>query len=408
MLAAMLIIHIGLIGGVKLEYLKSENVSENGINFINVYKFKERGDIAHVEEVEYDDLRYFVFKGSNPILAKFWSSASFRLDLASVDYQVYIGPNISTVHQMHQLSESAWIYTQLPWRAKEFKMSPFQDTVVGVKTTHAYSMTLQTKTVNFVMTLFTGLGIFIFLMAPRLSRNQFFHFTTGISAGILLSVLILTFMVQKRLRDNFYFNYTWYKEYLTEQYFHWVVGYVLGAGLLSFAIIYRLGPPSNPRTVNLIQWTMQGVSLVCIVLSSYHQVASLSLALLILTWASIPGAVKSSAQTRFRKTFLRPKVKLLTEEEYISQRNAETKRALEELRNYCRSPESKPWQTVTKLRTPGRFAEFIEGSPHITEEEVMEYSHWDDSIETDDDSRSSLTDEDNELGNRSFDGQTDN
>lgn len=41
-------------------------------------------------------------------------------------FKVYIGPNISTVHQMHQLSESAWIYTQLPWRAKEFKMSPFQ------------------------------------------------------------------------------------------------------------------------------------------------------------------------------------------------------------------------------------------------------------------------------------------
>ena len=50
--------------------------------------------------------------------------------------------------------------------------------------------------------------------------------------------------------------------------------------------------------------------------------ASLSLALIILTWASIPGAVKSSAQTRFRKTFLRPKVKLLTEEEYISQVNS--------------------------------------------------------------------------------------
>ena len=79
---------VGLLGGVKLEYLKSENVTENGINFINVYKFKERGDIAHVEEVEYDDIRYFVFKGSNPILAKFWSSASFKLDLASVDYQV--------------------------------------------------------------------------------------------------------------------------------------------------------------------------------------------------------------------------------------------------------------------------------------------------------------------------------
>ena len=31
-----------------------------------------------------------------------------------------------------------------------------------------------------------------------------------------------------------------------------------------------------------------------------------------------------------------------------------------------------------------RFAEFMEGSPHITEDEVMEYSHWD-AVETDDD-----------------------
>jgi hypothetical protein len=30
-----------------------------------------------------------------------------------------------------------------------------------------------------------------------------------------------------------------------------------------------------------------------------------------------------------------------------------------------------------------RFAEFIEGSPHITEEEVLAFSHWD-APETDD------------------------
>ena len=38
-----------------------------------------------------------------------------------------------------------------------------------------------------------------------------------------------------------------------------------------------------------------------------------------------------------------------------------------------------------------RFAEFIEGSPHLTEGEVMEYSHWEYNTDDDDD------DEENDL-----------
>ena len=40
--------------------------------------------------------------------------------------QVYIGPNLTSVHYLHQQSEAAWFYTQLPWRSKEFKFSPFE------------------------------------------------------------------------------------------------------------------------------------------------------------------------------------------------------------------------------------------------------------------------------------------
>lgn len=50
----------------------------------------------------------------------------------------------------------------------------------------------------------------------------------------------------------------------------------------------------------------------------------------------------------------RPKVKLLTRKEYIDQGRVETKKALEELRGYCSSPECKPWKTVLKLKNPTR------------------------------------------------------
>ena len=41
-----------------------------------------------------------------------------------------------------------------------------------------------------------------------------------------------------------------------------------------------------------------------------------------------------------------------------------------------------------------RFAEFIEGSPHLTEGEVMEYSHWE--YNTDDDEDNDLYTDDEE------------
>ena len=58
------------------------------------------------------------------------------------------------------------------------------------------------------------------------------------------------------------------------------------------------GPIENKRTLNLIQWTLQLFSLSLIFLSSYHQTASLSLALAILGWANIPATLKTKVQVR--------------------------------------------------------------------------------------------------------------
>lgn len=56
----------------------------------------------------------------------------------------------------------------------------------------------------------------------------------------------------------------------------------------------------------------------------------------------------------FRRRRFPPKRKLLTNEEYYEQTAKETTKALEELRNYCSSPESKPWRTMTRLKNPQR------------------------------------------------------
>ena len=138
-----------------------------------------------------------------------------------------------------------------------------------------------------------------------------------------MSIVLLTYLAQRRFNQSLFswvgvayslsvylITRTWFniKEYMTEQYFHLVVGYILVAGIISFGVVYRMGPPSNPRTINLIQWAMQFVSLVMVVMSSYHQSASLLLSLTILTWSAIPASLKSGVNTQIRKRFFKPQV----------------------------------------------------------------------------------------------------
>ena len=45
-----------------------------------------------------------------------------KLDLVSSNYEVYLGPNVSSVVGLAKLSESEWFYSRMPWRSKEFKV----------------------------------------------------------------------------------------------------------------------------------------------------------------------------------------------------------------------------------------------------------------------------------------------
>jgi len=43
-------------------------------------------------------------------------------------------------------------------------------------------------------------GLLLFVYAPSLCGNVFFHYTTGVGVGICLSLLVLTYFLQKRVR----------------------------------------------------------------------------------------------------------------------------------------------------------------------------------------------------------------
>lgn len=69
------------------------------------------------------------------------------------------------------------------------------------------------------------------------------------------------------------------------------------AGLISFAGVYRYGPLTDKRSINLVQWSMQLVALLCVFLSSQYREATLGLVLVMLSYHNIPDSWKAKAQT---------------------------------------------------------------------------------------------------------------
>ena len=49
-----------------------------------------------------------------------------------------------------------------------------------------------------------------------------------------------------------------------------------------------------------------------------------------------------------------PRHRFLTEEEYLQQGEVETRNALKDLREYCRSPDCNAWKVVSRLKSPAR------------------------------------------------------
>ena len=66
-------------------------------------------------------------------------------------------------------------------------------------------------------------------------------------------------------------------------------------------------------------------------------------------------------QVQYHKRFFKPKIRLLSEDEYLDQSRIETEKALANLREYCQSPKCSPWKLTTSLGSPTRFAEFVQG-----------------------------------------------
>ncbi|XP_063995005.1 nuclear envelope integral membrane protein isoform X2 [Diachasmimorpha longicaudata] len=338
-------------------------------------------------------LRIFCHNAKSKYLIHLWRTLTLSLHTDLDTYELYDGKSPPEVVEKHDLSQRSWRFNWFGTKkSKQMKMNPFEDTCIGVYTPPAnnyrYKMSMTLTSIDVWRLALTLGGTLLFWSAPKLSRNALFYYITGITLGDAFSVLILIWFISKffgrgkamyLIIASGWTLSTWLANILWEnaqiillQYRDYVLWYLLTTSFISFIICYRIGPVTNTRTKNIIQWFLQGSGLLMIYFSSYFHEASTGICVLIIILYNFPIVVFQKGKVYWNSMFPERR-RLLTEDEYREQGIKETKKALGELKKYCSSPECSPWKTVLRLKDPIRFAQFMEGSPHLSSDERYEH-----------------------------------
>ncbi|KAK9892440.1 hypothetical protein WA026_019893 [Henosepilachna vigintioctopunctata] len=354
--------------------------------------------------------RIYCYEGKPKSVLHIWQSVFLNIDLNSEDYTQYDGPSPESVMKEYEARRTSWNVNLFSWKNKNMKLDPFNQSCVGIESNDEYVVRLRVIHIDYWKVLMFISGVFIYITADKLSQNVIFYYICGISFGITASFLILIYFISKLFprKPVMYgifatgWTVTFYLLQLVKEnlrtilgtYRTYIIYYTLISGVISFIICYRWGPIKDKKTRNLIKWSLQLLGLSTMFFSSHFQEAVIAQISIVLIFYNIPVRWLSLPKNYIKKKFP-PKIKLLTNDEYYEQGVRETNKSLQELRKYCLSPECNQWKTALKLKDVKRFASFIEGNSHLSDEEVLEYETSIHQSGLTDDESEEYTDEDN-------------
>ncbi|CAD7089920.1 unnamed protein product [Hermetia illucens] len=334
------------------------------------------------------DLRIYCYKGCDKSLAHVFQTIQLKIEIENDDYMQYEGSTPAMVQEHYSAQKSIFSFNLLSTKKTRIKLNPFNQTCIGIETAQPYRLRLQLIRIDFWRVIQISLGVLTFWYAAKLSRNSLFYYLSGIFLGIFASLLVLIYLASKLIPRKpmmygvliggwtvaIYFGQMLWEnlQMILVTYKSYVFWYILVTGFTSFVVCYRLGPPKNKRSRDLIKWGLQLASLVMIFYSSDYQEASAAINILVVLSYYFPRSWLYSVKSMYVRRFP-PKPRLLSSEEYYEQGVKETTKALEDLRKYCNSPDCKQWKVVTSLKDPVRFASFMEGSSHLMDEEILDY-----------------------------------
>ncbi|VDD89478.1 unnamed protein product [Enterobius vermicularis] len=268
---------------------------------------------------------------------RLWNYSSFRI--------YFQGENCSAVLEQYNDDHRLFGVLRHFSFAHSKHLNPFDRTVIGIATNEAYVVRLKIWEINYFRAIaFIG-AIILYLLSYFLVRNALFFYSSGCAFGVIASLLIVGFTVYRFAPKkwlfgvpllfggwsvSFYTVYFLWKNFtaIVLKYQKFVIAYFATIIIISFAVCYRYGPPTDVRSHNLAQWALQLLALLIIYFSCQRQGAE------------------------------------------------ETRKAMEKLRKFCRSPNANAWRITSAIKDPKRFASFIEGSSdHVTQEEIDLYEN---------------------------------
>ena len=345
-----------------------------------------------------EKLQVFCHEAEPKSVFSFWTT--IKMDISkkylpgSQQITVFYGVNESSVRKEYEEYNKRLVKLSF-WGSSDesYSFPVFTTSCVGI----SFKGNLVLEVVRYNLSLLkftlTVLGVVLFFLSPKLSKNSLLYYSSSVTTGILASILILVYVLHRFLPKNLasfalvmgssvtlvVYKMLWsHFHSLIQDYSTFISCYVILSALVSFAVSYYFGPPSSPRAHSLIQWFIQLVSLVMIALSSDHTEGVSFIVIAILTAYNMPykllGIYVSWARSFWQNTqnnLCQPL--LLSEEEYTLQGDIETEKALKELREHCRSPHSNAWRIVSSVKDPVKFAKFVEGDPHVSDDEVSFY-----------------------------------
>ncbi|XP_061701887.1 nuclear envelope integral membrane protein 1 isoform X3 [Syngnathoides biaculeatus] len=279
-----------------------------------------------------------------------------------------------------------------------FKVEPSDQTKYTVKSFRKFDIYLFLVFLVGIMLFVFADSLSSFVCFPIFIRSQVFFYSAGMGTGMIASLIILFFILARLLprvascsllpkRALVCRNLN----VILREHWHVALGYMSVVGFISFAVCYRYGPLVDDKSINILSWTLQLFGLLFIYLGI--QIQHVSFAIIVAAVLAknleypITMAVVATRKIRQCVRWKPEKRRLLTEEEYRKQGEEETLRALDDLRKFCNSRECSPWKAVSRLQSPKRFADFIEGSSHLMANEVSVHAQeygWKDFFDTDD------------------------
>ncbi|KAK8785645.1 nuclear envelope integral membrane protein-like [Amblyomma americanum] len=229
-------------------------------------------------------------------------AASIVFSVVPGDLSVFTGVDAQEVQQQHvdSILRSPFLTSK---SLREVSLNRRDARCVGVASREAYEFVFQRDVSRRRLVQFC-LGVAVFFLAPAACRNAAVFYACGTGLGVLAFLLIAVFLASRLLprRAAGYavlaFGWTVVLSWLDSlwsnahdvlaNYLHLVVGYAVASALVSFAVCYRFGPPSNPRTLDLIQWSLQLAAAACVYFSSDRRDVTAAVVVLMLTLYLLP------------------------------------------------------------------------------------------------------------------------